>query len=135
MQTTMELLERAQRETRMNLSDLARVLGLNDNALHAAKNREHLSPAVAGALADHVGEDYKDWIVTAALESEKDSACKDRMVRRLRREKPSFYLPLANNGPRTGRLPASRGCSGYTTRNHAIFTTSCVTPKRAAMLR
>lgn len=58
-------------------------LKLSRNALHAAKNRGHLSPAIAGALAEELGEDYQKWMVIAALESERDSACKTRMVRKL----------------------------------------------------
>lgn len=58
-------------------------LKLSRGALHAAKTRGHLSPAIAGALAAEMGEDPKEWIVVAALESERDSACKTRMVRTL----------------------------------------------------
>lgn len=58
-------------------------LKLSRNALHAAKNRGHLSPAIAGALAEELGEDYQKWMVIAALESERDSACKTRMVRKI----------------------------------------------------
>ena len=57
-------------------------LNLSRNALHTAKARGHLSPAIAGALADKLGEDPQKWIVIAALESEKDSACKDSMLKR-----------------------------------------------------
>jgi hypothetical protein len=58
-------------------------LKLSRNALHNARIRGHISPAIAGALAEELGEDPKEWIVVAALESERESACKDRMVRRL----------------------------------------------------
>lgn len=58
-------------------------LGLSKQALYNAQQRGHLSPAIAGALADVMGQDPKDWIVVAALESERDSACKSRMVKRL----------------------------------------------------
>lgn len=60
-------------------------LKLSRNALHTAKNRGHLSPAIAGALAEELGQPVKDWIVIAALESERDSACKARMVKRVGR--------------------------------------------------
>lgn len=136
MQSTMTLLERA-----LSLKtppEWARELGLERTALHTAKKREHLSPAIAGALAEKLGEDVDRWIVVAALESEKDSACKTRMIKRLssRREKPSFYLRTPNKGPSTRiPFPLKRGCSGHTARNQAIFTTSCVTPKRAATTR
>lgn len=57
-------------------------LGLHRNALYVARARGNLSPAIAGALADEMGKDSKEWIVIAALESEKDSACKERMIRK-----------------------------------------------------
>lgn len=79
MQTTMNLLDNALEVK--NLSDWARTLGLSTRALYTAKNRGNLSPAIAGALADEMGKDPKEWIVIAALESERDSACKERMVK------------------------------------------------------
>ena len=60
-------------------------LQLSRNALHTAKARGHLSPAIAGALAEKLGEDPQKWIVIAALESEKDSACKESMLRKFAR--------------------------------------------------
>lgn len=81
MQTTMNLLDRALAiEPAQHWH--AR-LKLNRNAFHNARIRQHLSPAIAGALAEELGEDSKQWIVIAALESERDSACKSRMVRKL----------------------------------------------------
>ncbi len=81
MQTTMNLLEIALKQQpapywheRLNLSR---------NALHNAKIRGHISPAIAGALAEELGQDVKAWIVVAALESERDSACKTRMLKKL----------------------------------------------------
>ncbi|WP_311223474.1 MULTISPECIES: hypothetical protein [unclassified Acidovorax] len=81
MQTTMNLLEIALKQQpapywheRLNLSR---------NALHNARLRGHISPAIAGALAEELGQDVKEWIVVAALESERDSACKTRMLKRL----------------------------------------------------
>ncbi|WP_311230441.1 MULTISPECIES: hypothetical protein [unclassified Acidovorax] len=58
-------------------------LNLSRNALHNARLRGHISPAIAGALAEELGQDVKEWIVVAALESERDSACKTRMLKRL----------------------------------------------------
>ena len=60
-------------------------LQLSRGALHTAKARGHLSPAIAGALAEELGKDPKEWIVVAALESERESACKDRMLKRLKK--------------------------------------------------
>lgn len=81
MQTTLNLLDDALKV--QGLSDWAAKLGLSKRALYTARDRGHLSPAVAGALAEELGQDARDWIVVAALESERDSACKTRMVKRV----------------------------------------------------
>ncbi len=78
MQTTMELLEKAM--TVKTATAWTRELKLSRTALAMAKMRGNLSPAIAGTLAEELGEDAQTWIVRAALESERDSACKDRMV-------------------------------------------------------
>lgn len=83
MQTTMTLLNTAL--TTKSAAAWHQELDLSRNALHTAKARGHLSPAIAGALAEKLGEDVDRWIVIAALESEKDSACKDRMIKRIAR--------------------------------------------------
>ncbi len=83
MQTTMNLLDTAlEMET---ISNWTRKLGLSRQALYTARDRGHLSPAIAGALADEIGQDPKEWIVIAALESERESACKDRMIKKIRK--------------------------------------------------
>lgn len=81
MQTTLNLLDEAMKV--QGLSDWAAKLGLSKRALYTARDRGHLSPAIAGALAEELGQDARDWIVVAALESERDSACKTRMVKRV----------------------------------------------------
>ncbi len=81
MKTTMNLLEQA-----LSIHPAQywhEKLNLNRNALHNARQRGHISPAIAGALAEELGKDPKDWIVVAALESERDSACKDRMLKQI----------------------------------------------------
>lgn len=81
MQTTLNLLDEAIKV--QGLSDWAARLGLSKRALYTARDRGHLSPAIAGALADELGQDAKEWIVVAALESERDSACKTRMLKKM----------------------------------------------------
>lgn len=81
MKHTMNLLETAL--TKKSVPEWTKDLGLSKQALYNAKERGHLSPAIAGALADELGQDSKEWIVIAALESERDSACKTRMVRKI----------------------------------------------------
>ncbi len=81
MQNTMNLLDTA---LTMNPAPFwTEKLKLSRSALHTAKTRGHLSPAIAGALAEELGQDVKNWIVIAALESERDSACKARLVKRI----------------------------------------------------
>lgn len=87
MQTTMELLDKALAVE--SVPFWHRELGLSRNALHSARQRGSLSPSIAGAIAEKLGEDVDRWIVVAALETERDSACKQRMLKRYsRREKP-----------------------------------------------
>ena len=81
MKSTMDLLDQALKVK--TPPEWARSLGLERTALHNAKRREHLSPAVAYALAEELGEDAQQWALVAAVESEKDSACRQRMARRV----------------------------------------------------
>ena len=83
MQNTMNLL--ADAEQVKDLSAWAAVLGLTKRALYTAKYRGNLSPAIAGALAEELGKDAKEWIVIAALESERDSNCKERMLKKFKK--------------------------------------------------
>ena len=56
-------------------------LSLARTILQTAKSWGHWSPAIDGALEER-GKDPKEWIVLAALESERDSACKSRVLKR-----------------------------------------------------
>lgn len=82
MQSTLNLLGEAEKQK--NLSEWARELGLSTRALYTARDRGHLSPAVAGAMAEKLGKNVEGWVFIAAVESEKDSACKERMMKRAR---------------------------------------------------
>lgn len=93
MQHTMTLLTRAL-ETRP-APEWTRELGLSRNALANAKLRGHVSPAIAGAIAEKLGEDPIRWTAIAALESEKDSACKSRMMRVARTWSPAHTIHIA----------------------------------------
>lgn len=83
MRTTMELLDKALQTEPAPFWH--RELSLARSTLHTARSRGHLSPAIAGALAEKLGENVDQWIVIAAMESEKDSACKERMVKRIQK--------------------------------------------------
>lgn len=78
--TTMDLLKMALEKD--NLRVWARKLGLSEEALRTARSRGRLSPVIAGALAEDLQQDPAKWIVIAALETERESACKTRMVQR-----------------------------------------------------
>lgn len=80
MEKTAELLNKALSQEDMPY--WTKKLGLARQTLHTAKVRGHLSPAIAGALAEELGEDASKWMVIAALEGERESACKARMIRR-----------------------------------------------------
>lgn len=63
MQKTAELLNRALSQEAMPY--WTKKLGLARQTLHTSKVRGHLSPAVAGALAEELGEDAQKWMVIA----------------------------------------------------------------------
>lgn len=83
MSETMKLLEKAL--LLKNGASWTRDLGLSYNAITASKTRGHLSPAIAGAMAESMGLDAIKWIAVAALESERDSTCAARMKRKFGR--------------------------------------------------
>jgi hypothetical protein len=81
MKTTMQLLTQAlkiQRATRW-----AEELDVDVSTISQAKRRGHLTPAIAGAIADRLGQDPKTWIVISALEGEKESTCKAHLLRKI----------------------------------------------------
>lgn len=102
MQTTMNLLAAA--IEKRSIPEWTRELGLSAKALYTAKDRAHLSPAVAGALAEKLGQNVDQWIVIAALESERESACKTRMLKRIAKI-TSLYLRklLSRQRPRRSK--------------------------------
>ena len=76
---SIDLLDKALKSA--SAAEWQRRLGLSDAALYMARNRGSLSPAVAGALAEQLGEDVDHWVIVAALEGERESACKDAMLK------------------------------------------------------
>ena len=79
MQSTMQLLQRAL--ALHTAAELARRIGVARQIFTDSKARGNLSPAVAGALAEEMGEDSMGWVAVAALEAERDSPCRARMIR------------------------------------------------------
>lgn len=80
MQTTMNLLEKALENHPP--AYWSKKLGLARTTINTARYRQQLSPAIAGALAEELGEPVEKWVFIAALEGEKESACKTRMLKR-----------------------------------------------------
>ncbi len=80
MKNTADLLKKALSKEEMPY--WTKKLGLARQTLHTAKVRGRLSPAIAGALAEELGEDAAKWMVIAALEGERESACKTKMVKK-----------------------------------------------------
>lgn len=76
---TMDLLEKAMKVA--TLYEWHQRLGIHEQTLYSAKKRGSLSPAIAGALAEQMGEDVGRWIIVAAIETERDSACRERMAK------------------------------------------------------
>ena len=118
MQTTLELLNAALKVK--NASAWAAQLKLSENALRTAKHRGNLSPAIAGALAEELGEPVEKWIVIAALESERESACKSRMVRKFITGAAIAGTLLAGAAPATAAVAETQAkdASLYIMLNH-----------------
>lgn len=76
---TMQLLQKA--ESIATLYEWHRRLGLHEQTLYSAKKKGRLTPAIAGAIAEQIGEDVGRWIIVAAIETERPTACRDRMAK------------------------------------------------------
>lgn len=81
MHTTKDLL--AQALTQHPVSYWHKRLNLNKNTLYVAKARGQLSPAIASQIAIELGENWEKWTIIAAAEGEKDSACRDALIRQV----------------------------------------------------
>lgn len=77
---TMQLLAKAEKVA--TLYEWHQRLGIHEQTLYKAKKRGSLSPALAGAIAEQIGEDVDRWVIVAAIETERDSACRERMAKR-----------------------------------------------------
>lgn len=80
MQTTMDLLDAALAETDLSARALSLKLGHSAWTLNRARERESLSPTLAGQLAELLGLNVERWVAIAALETEPQS----RVTARLR---------------------------------------------------
>ena len=89
MQTTLNLLDRALEVK--SAAEWSRLIGVPRAIFTTAKTRGNLSPVVAGEVAAELGEDPQRWIVIAVMETAKESACKTKLMKRLKKM-TSLYL-------------------------------------------
>jgi len=78
MLRTLDLVDRALAQE-ANQAHWCRELGIGRNTLAVARHRGQLSPAIAGHLAELLGEEPTLWIALAALETAPPSAARDRL--------------------------------------------------------
>lgn len=83
MQTTLNLLDKALEVK--SAAEWSRLIGVPRAIFTTAKARGNLSPIVAGEVAAELGEDPERWMVIAVLETAKESACKTRLIKRLKK--------------------------------------------------
>lgn len=75
---TKALLEKAVNSGR-TLADLSRAVGVNSNALSKAKAEGRLSPGLAFAVAQEIGENPTEWAIVAIQESERSAPLRRRL--------------------------------------------------------
>lgn len=93
MQTTMDLLQRA---TTIQPSDAewCRNLGVSRTTLTVARTRGHLTPIVAGAIAQRLELDPIEWTARAAIEAAPESSLKSMMSRTLEKVRKLYLTTL-----------------------------------------
>lgn len=80
---TAQLLAKAEqlaRDSGRTLADVSRDLGLTSNALAVAKHAGRLSPGVAAAMADYLGEPVHQWVMQAVIEGERSAPLRRRLA-------------------------------------------------------
>ncbi|MGE8447314.1 MAG: hypothetical protein ACN6O1_13980 [Comamonas sp.] len=86
MSSTIELLEMALKSKRA--ATWCRELNISTAAFAQAKKRGRLSPLLAGNIAIDLGESPDHWMAVAALEAERESPLRDRLLASFNRHKP-----------------------------------------------
>lgn len=76
---TRALLEQAANSGR-TLADLSRAIGVNPNALSKAKAEGRLSPGLAIAVAQELGENPTNWAIAAIAEGERNAPLRRRLT-------------------------------------------------------
>ena len=82
MQKSIYLLEEALKEVR--LVDLSKISGAKPEAIINARKRGSLTASMAWNIAEAGGEDPIFWSTLASAETERESVCKDRMMKSIR---------------------------------------------------
>ncbi|MBB6579314.1 putative iron-regulated protein [Comamonas odontotermitis] len=86
MKSTLELLDRALKTHKA--ADWAKRYNITQPTFNNARKRGFLSPMLAGNLAIDLGEDAQEWMAIAAMESERESPLRERLMATLNRSKP-----------------------------------------------
>lgn len=81
MQQTIDLLTRALSQ-RQGI-EWAAEFGVSQAALSQAKKRGKLSPSLAGAFAEAMGEPVEHWIAIAGLEQDTASGIRARLLKKI----------------------------------------------------
>lgn len=86
MSSTIELLQRALELK--SASAWSRAYNITPGAFTNAKKAGRLSPMLAGNIAIDLGENPDHWMAVAALEAERESPLRERLLATLNRHKP-----------------------------------------------
>ncbi len=78
MNRSIQILEKALEKK--TATEWAKTLNITPETFSMAKKQGRVSPVLAGNLAIELGEDVAEWMMTAALESER----KDELLSRLK---------------------------------------------------
>lgn len=123
MQTTMDLLAKALESK--PATEWCKELKLSRNALGAAKHRGNLSPSIAWAIAESLGENPQAWALIAAAEGERESACRTHMLKRIAQFGTVTALTAAASAAHAAvyiMLIVNRVLERVTTRSHVSNT-------------
>jgi hypothetical protein len=95
------------------LATICRELGVNPSALGVAKYQGRLSPGLAAALADYLGESIERWALQAITEGERNAPLRRRLDAIASRAKQmQTRSPLGRPGPVEKTGPRSPGSVG-----------------------
>ncbi len=85
------------------LAELSRRIGLNPNALHAARNVGKLSPAVAALLAAELNENVAIWTLAALAENARNAPMRRKLTALAKTVNSYFHELRTRRPPRPSR--------------------------------